>query len=78
MLSPFITRVPIFNPSRDHSNDVTWLFTGQNGQNRVDEVNGVDKINPTPLKVAEIKDIEIFKGHIILRGLSKGVIFCQK
>ena len=50
MLSPFITRVPIFNPSRDHSNDVTWLFTGQNG---VDQVNGVDKINPTSLKVAK-------------------------
>ena len=55
MLSPFITRVPIFNPSRDNSNDVIWRLTGQQ-----DEVNGVDKINRTPLKFVEIKDIEIY------------------
>ena len=55
MLSPFITRVPIFNPSRDYSSDVTWGFIGQ-----LDEVNEVDKINRKPLKSAKIKDIEIY------------------
>ena len=29
-------------------------------KNGVDEVNEVDKINPTSLKVAKIKDIEIY------------------